>query len=524
MSSRRDFLRTVVLGTGSVYMSSLLGCSDSKVRNLGRMHELKNLEQPYVHTRSQQYTNAHAYIRDHKALPSSHPEEVQTDVAIIGAGIAGLTCAYALSKLGYSVVLVENETRTGGAAVYSSFRGLHFPLASIYFVDNNPLIQELCRYADVKPLSAPEDALVLNKTTYYDYWQDSVIASLPISTSDKQAMRRFRDDMLAIEEPPAYPLPDKLSPELARYDSMSARQFCASYGSNFLSQFINLYTRSSMGGSLDDTNTYALLNFYTGEIAKNPQTTRFTFEGGLGGFVSKLGAKLGQVHTILETCAVRITNNAQSVDVDCISKDGRATKLKAKQTILATQKFQAPFLLPDLPEAQSAAMRQLQYAPMLTVHVCSDTPILEGRGFDTWYPEAGELFTDIIDPRSIKVPPDSGAYVASVYCPLPSRQRSLLSDEAQVVQRARQVAEKVLALHGNTQVETVQDIYTYAWGHSMALAKPGSHNGIAQMARRSFKRTHFANTDNDSCSAFENAIANAFTVAEKVERLLKTGS
>src|SRR5262249_20313062 len=41
-------------------------------------------------------------------------ENLQAEVCIVGAGIAGLTCAYMLAKQGKSVIVLEQDLHTGG--------------------------------------------------------------------------------------------------------------------------------------------------------------------------------------------------------------------------------------------------------------------------------------------------------------------------------------------------------------------------------------------------------------------------
>ncbi len=515
MPSRRDVLKTVVLGTGSVYLSSLLGCGESKTRKVSPAVNAKTPPQSPFYRHSQNYTIPHHYLRDGTPLPAGDGKTLKCDVAIVGSGPSGLSAAYALRKQGLHVIILENEERAGGAAVFSSYRGLRFPLASIYFVDQTPLVQELLDFSQTNPVAAPEDALVLNTHYYYDYWQDSVIGSMEISATDREAMKRFRDDILAVREVPPYPLPSRLNTHLAALDRMTAREYCDRYRSPFLNNFIELYTRSSMGTTLDLTNAYGLINFYTGEIAKDASVKRLSFDGGLGGFTERLSERFNNEELLLSHCVTRIEQNNNGVLLHAVHAD-REVRVQADHVVVATQKFMVPRLIPDLPDDQRKAIASFHYTPMLTVHLCSEQPIMPNRGFDTWFPEAGELFTDIIDPKTIGARVDGEAYVASVYVPLPETKRSLLLDEPSVVDYARAVATKTLELMGQPNSETVREVYTYAWGHSMVQARPGSHNGPAQRASRPFGSIFFANTDNTSISAFENGVAEGFRAAELV--------
>lgn len=60
------------------------------------------------------------------------------NVAIIGAGITGLTCAMRLSELGHSVVIYESESEAGGLARTFRADGFAFDLGPHEFCTNNP--------------------------------------------------------------------------------------------------------------------------------------------------------------------------------------------------------------------------------------------------------------------------------------------------------------------------------------------------------------------------------------------------
>ena len=46
-----------------------------------------------------------------------------TDIAVIGAGMAGLVCAQQLSQAGYSVVVVEKSRGVGGRVATRRLQG-----------------------------------------------------------------------------------------------------------------------------------------------------------------------------------------------------------------------------------------------------------------------------------------------------------------------------------------------------------------------------------------------------------------
>ena len=64
-------------------------------------------------------------------------------VIIIGAGPAGLTAAYELSKLGMKSVVLEADTQVGGLARTVNYRGYRFDIGGHRFFSKVPYVNEL---------------------------------------------------------------------------------------------------------------------------------------------------------------------------------------------------------------------------------------------------------------------------------------------------------------------------------------------------------------------------------------------
>lgn len=520
MSSRRDFLKTVILSSGAVFSGLPLGCGDSKVKPNQDFQKLVATI-PELSQRSLLFERAHKFLRESKNVSITPGNTIECDVVIVGGGPSGLTAAMYLIKCGYKVIVVENEERAGGAAISGKYKDIAFPLASIYFVDFNQTIKELCEYAQVTPVQAPVDGLLYRGNKYIDHWKDSVLTTLPLQQKEKDSLKQFRDDILKIKELPLYPLPDRLTKDNIALDAMSVREYCLKYKSEFLNQFVNLYTRSSMGGSIDETNAYCFLNFYASEIGMDVKTPRYTFYGGLNGITGALARKIGNQHFLYGNLCLHLENTSSGVSALTVDVNEHVTKINAKFAVVASQKFMIPSLIPSLPDEQKQAMRQIRYSPYLTVHLCADNDILGDSVFDTWLFDSPLLGTDIIDPQSVGQKSTQGAFVASVYSPRPHNERGALQSSEVVASLSRKIADNVTSQLGKGAKEAVKEIQSFAWGHSLVTAAPKSHNGIAQTARKTFKNIHFANTDNDCSPAFENAVQHGQLAAEAIISKLK---
>jgi protoporphyrinogen oxidase len=66
-----------------------------------------------------------------------------SDVSIIGAGPAGLTAAYELSKLGLKSTVIEADHQVGGLSRTVNYRGYRFDIGGHRFFSKVPLINEL---------------------------------------------------------------------------------------------------------------------------------------------------------------------------------------------------------------------------------------------------------------------------------------------------------------------------------------------------------------------------------------------
>ncbi|HRV94763.1 MAG TPA: FAD-dependent oxidoreductase, partial [Anaerolineae bacterium] len=64
---------------------------------------------------------------------SAQTQHLKTDVAIIGAGPAGLTAAYQLTKAGLSVIVLEKAALVGGISRTERYKGYHVDIGGHRF-------------------------------------------------------------------------------------------------------------------------------------------------------------------------------------------------------------------------------------------------------------------------------------------------------------------------------------------------------------------------------------------------------
>ncbi|CAN5435683.1 FAD-dependent oxidoreductase [soil metagenome] len=512
MASRRDFIRTIILGSGAIYTVALGACE--------RPRPTLRSAPPPIKTSAQRFRDAHAYLRD-RGVAAAVSTTRTCDVVVIGGGLSGLATAHLLRSEGYHVALIENESRIGGSAVSEQIAGIPTSLGSVYFVERSQLLLDLMKTASVTDVVCPTDGYMLNGTLHSNIWRDADIQRFATSEQDRSAMRRFRDDVLAMtdDQLPSYPLPKVLPPAWAAYDAMSGADLVAPYNSQLLYNLLDSYSRSSMGAGIDTTNAYCLLNFYASEFDIADTVERFTFEGGMGGLTRGLAASMHDgVHT--NEVVIRVENTATGVRVISVDASGAVVSTSAARAVMATQKFMAPFIIADVPSAQRDAMRAMTYAPYATIHIHSSQPLVEASTIDTWYFPSSPLFSDVINPQAVSQGGNDG-FVCSIYAPMPLNARVTLQDDAAFAAHVANVVHAFLANVSETAAQSVGEIYAWAWGHSLVVPIRGSHNGLAQRASAPIGNIHFANTDCDASPAVESAISSAIAAAEGTLHTLK---
>jgi protoporphyrinogen oxidase len=508
---RRDFLKVLIGGTGAAFLA-LNGCDD-------RSQDLRKLSghSPGTILKRQRHQIAHQYIRD-KSIDGIQKNDAirECDVIVIGAGASGLAAALTLHDAGLDVLLIEHESQIGGAGIHGIMHNIQYPYGSVYFVDYSDDIKSICKRTGLKPMKAPEDAVLHKGDLITNFWSDSSINKLDISTNEQDGIKRFRDVLLDDSKVPSYPLQNSFTEYEAQLDAQSSKQYLAQYSSPYLESILDLYSRSSMGCKLEQSNAYCLLNFYSAEIGSEFGRERYTFPGGMNALYTAIASLIPSERVLVNHLAFSISQITKGVKVKCVNESNEIQSIIAKRVIMTGQKHIAPHMISDLPDAQKDAMLSMKYPPYATIHFTSDTELFPDSIMDVWTPEATAFCTDIICSNAMQsIKEKSGHYVYSIFGAMPQHERALLLDDESLARHGMDIVQKTMRYLGKS-IESIAEIEVFGWGHALAIPYPGSHNGPAQMAAARHGNIFFGASDNDAASSVENALANGFSSAKEV--------
>ena len=513
-SDRREFLKVLIGGTGAAFLA-MNGCGDAS--------ELKQLRGPNTQAilKRQRFSIAHQYLRDKSTAGLKRNEtSINYDVIVIGAGASGLAASLKLQDAGYDVILLEHEKEIGGAGIHGELHDISYPYGSVYFVDYSDEIKNICSRSGLKPLIAPEDAVLHKGELIHNFWSDASIQKLELSSKEKVGIQQFRDILLDDSKVPTYPLPARLQSYEAQLDAQSAKEYLAQFSSPYLNSLLDLYSKSSMGAPLHETNAYCLLNFFSAEIGSEFGRDRYTFPGGMNALYRATASLIKQDSIRTQHLVISLRNTKEGIEALVVNEHNELITVKAKRAIMTGQKHVASFMINDLPDAQRSAMISMKYPPYATMHFASKEELFPNNIMDVWTPEASSFCTDIICSNAMQSSKNNNDhYVYSIFGAMPQSQRHVLMNDKEMAMHGMNIIQKTMKYLGKS-MDLITDIEIYGWGHALAIPYPGSHNGPAQLAAANHGHIYFGASDNDAASSVENAFANGFAKAGEVIKSL----
>jgi glycine/D-amino acid oxidase-like deaminating enzyme len=456
-------------------------------------------------------------------------------IAIVGAGITGLSAAWALERAGvHEFVVLELEDAAGGTARSATGPVTSYPWGAHYVPvpspENRPLVALLAEVGAVAGRDAAghpvyrEDVLCRDpqeRVFFHGQWYEGLFPRVGASPEDLAQLQAFESDMRRwaawrdARGRRAFALPrahGSDAPELRALDGRSMADYMSAHGwtSPRVRWFVEYACRDDFGATLAQTSAWAGIHYFAARLdAPDGETAPFlTWPEGNGRLVHHLAGVAG---ARLRTGAV-VTDVAPGLDgVDVTYHDpvrGETTLVHAAHAIFALPRFLAAYLVAPYRDSRPDHLGATAYGSWMVANLTlRDRPASRGfpLAWDNVLYDSPSLGYVVATHQSGR---EFGPTVFTYYLPL-------LDDD---VQRARS---RALAATWEEWVERIfrdlapahPDLATVAeridvlvWGHAMVRPRPGFvwSDALATSARP-LGRLHFAHTDLSGFAVFEEA-------------------
>ena len=496
--SRRAFIRWVIAGTAAACLPEPLRAALEKGRGV-----------PAPRLGSEGFSLCHD-VRDGVSLPDPAPS-LDCGVIVVGGGPSGLAAADRLA--GTDFLLLEKEPAVGGNCTFEEWEGLRYGTGAAWCSLFTPEVERLFKRwgFELLPISG-YDAARFEGVWIDDFWNgrpdNPALDKLPYPRSVRDGFKRFASDIQRLD----------LEKEKARLDSMTFASALKDYPPQ-LAAFWDSFGPSNWGAKTGDTSAYAGLM-----CARDwPKDKRYSFEGGMGVGAKRIYDQLPESdkRRVRTGAAVyRVRRGPKGAVVNWF-EDGSARTARAKAVVMAAPKFMARRLVEGLPEAQSAAMGAMRYAPYLMVNLCFERAVWS-RAYDN-YPVGARSFTDFIPADFVRVGREGKPgrrQVITVYCPLDGSQRHALLDDGATLERAEAAAAEFCSMVPDAE-RSLREVRVFRRGHAMPMAVPGGLTRLQPAASADFPPVFFAASDSaGEISDLAYAAFNGIAAAEKALRLL----
>ncbi|UHQ18365.1 NAD(P)-binding protein [Lysobacter sp. KIS68-7] len=490
-------------------------------------------------------------LRDAKALPPPRGE-LRTGIAILGSGVAGMACAWALARAGRRDFVLLQGPEYGGNAAAGNDAGpgdddLAYPLGAHYLplpstesthirsllADVGLLLHgehDRAPYYDEAALShSPRERLLRNGR-----WENDLLPSQGLPPNELQQQARFFADVAALrirrgrDGRRLFAIPVVLSSPDEEWRALDRETFAHwldrhGYTAPSLRWYLDYCCRDDYGASTHSVSAWAGLHYFAsrdGKAANASDEAVLTWPGGLSEMIARMRAattrRLGHERWLRPGFAARVHDRADGVEVLSARHDGAA---------LATETLRADHVVSAMPLHVLAhiwpGMAGSGYDP--TTHASPHAAWLVSNFLVEGYPRElpGEALSwdnvvhggrglgyVVSTHQLLRVAPTARS-VFSAYQSLdrlsPGQARAWLM-RASPEELREEAATDLLQAYGDQLWRRTRRLSITVRGHAMAVPAPGFlHNAGLASLRGLDGRVRIAHSDLSGYSIFEEA-------------------
>jgi monoamine oxidase len=464
-------------------------------------------------------------------MPSGSAQRREADVIVLGAGVAGLTCARQLQAAGRHVALLELDDATGGNSRSGVLGGWPCPLGAHYLPQPSsqlPELQDLLvdlgaaqrvlgrwQARAEHEVHAPSERHFLGQS-----WHPGLLPYVPDAPDapDDAAhaqRQRFARAVHAAQRELGFSIPTARADFHAGHQALDAQTFDHWLDQQGLTEpmlrwYLDYCCRDDYGAGSKAVSAWAGLHYFASRHGfqhdeGDPAPPQLTWPDGNGWLAKRMAEPLQGI-THLGRVALQLDEERQGVRLRCWTPHG-LEDWYAAYIVLATPLFVAQRIWRQSSPALQAV--QLTRAPWLVANLLLREALLERQGapaaWDNVIVQSPTL--GYVNARHQSLDPRPGPHVLTLYWALPSHERTALLGLSATDWAARVLA-TLKPTHPDIERST-QTLHLTRWGHAMAVPLPGVRQQVAVGAlfalRQTQGRVRFAHADLAGYSVFEEA-------------------
>lgn len=301
------------------------------------------------------------------------------NVIILGAGLAGLTAGYQLSKAGLNTLIIERDSKVGGLAKTLEHNGFRFDVGGHRFkTDNKPIEQLVRNLLDNELLEVKRSSKILlrQKYFYYPLQPLNAVFGLGIATASRIILDYALEQIK----------PSKTDEQLISLEDWVVRHF----GRTLFNIYFKEYSEKIWGIDCQQickewveqriqglSLGKAIKNALFKSSKKTPHTltSKFLYPPyGIGQISEKLKDEIDKNNRIMTSSnVVRINHNGNKVESVAIKKGGQTYQYGADEFISSIPLARIVHLLHPKPPADILdAASRLRYRDLVIVTVMID--------------------------------------------------------------------------------------------------------------------------------------------------------
>ncbi len=330
------------------------------------------------------------------------------DVAVVGAGISGLSVAFHLKEAGLSVKVFEKEDTEGGNIKTLHKEGYTLELGPQTILADDS-VESFLQQIDLTPQYA-------SPSSKYRYiFKKGKLIPLPLSPVEfiKSPLFSFRGKLKVLLEPFA---PKSIKSEESISEFVKRR-----LGEEFLNYVVAPFVSGVYAGDPKELSVkYAVKRVYEleqkfGSLIKG--AIKLKALGPKGKLVSFSNGN----HTLVKHIADRLDLSRQNVVLRIRKKenwfvlDTKEGKYEARNVVIAAPATSASYLLREISWSAAQEFDSIYYAPIVVVHVSTHQPIPDGFGFLVPRVEGKKILGALFSSKLFKNRSPQGKELLTVY-------------------------------------------------------------------------------------------------------------